>query len=184
MSCSRARRELLEQFALGEELGSRSGPHLEHLQSCADCRREVGIDRALVTNLRRALRERVEGSAPSAATWQHVRSRTVDRPVQPWAVRVVRWGGMVSAAAAAGIMLFAVVTAPESRLLTPTQPTYVASAARRVVPPVDEANGQFVDSAVDPTWQTYPPPGWPTQTKLSLEAPRGDGEPAITGHMR
>jgi len=183
VSCSRARRELLEQFALGEELGSRSGPHLEHLQACADCRREVGIDRALVMNLRRALRDRVEGSAPSAATWQQVRSRTVDRPAQPWAVRVVRWGGMVSAAAAAGIMLFAVVTAPESRLLTENQSGYVASAAHRV-PPVDEANGQFADSAVDPTLQTYPPPGWPTQTKLSTEAPRDDGEPPIIKHMR
>jgi len=146
----------------------------------------VGIDRELVANLRRALRERVEGSAPSAATWEQVRNRTVGRPRQSWTVRLVRWGGMASAAAAAGIMLFAIVTAPGGRLLTENQSAYVASAARRVVPPVDEASGLIsADSAVDLVRQTYPPlPGWPAQTELWTAAPRGDGEPPITGHMR
>ena len=139
MSCSRARRELLEQFALGEELGPRSGPHLAHLESCADCRREMGIDRQLVKSLRRALEERVEGYAPSGASWAAVRSRTVDRPALPWTARVLHWGGMVSAAAAAGIMIFAVATAPEMQLFPRTQSLFVASAARRAIPPVEEA---------------------------------------------
>ena len=64
MSCKRARRELLDYFAFGEDLGSRSDPYLAHMQSCAECREEVGIDRTLVKSLRRALRERVEGRAP------------------------------------------------------------------------------------------------------------------------
>ena len=39
----------------------------------------------------------------------------------PWTARVVHWGGMVSAAAAAGMMMFAVATAPETTLLPVTQ---------------------------------------------------------------
>jgi hypothetical protein len=183
MSCNRVRRELLAQFALGEELGSRSEPHLVHLQSCADCRREVGIDRELVKNLRRALRERVEGTAPSGASWELVRRRTVDLPERSWTTIVVRWGGMVSAAAAAGVMLFAVASAPEGRLLPGTQSDYIASAARRVVPPVDESNGRAV-AIVDLTRQTFPPlPGWPMQTQISDKSAARD-EPRITRHMR
>jgi len=156
VSCSRARRELLEQFALGEELGSRSVPHLAHLESCADCRREVGIDRQLVKSLRRALGERVEGFAPSEASWGAVRRRTVDRPIRPWTARVVHWGGMVSAAAAAGIMIFAVATTPETRLFPGTESLFVASAARRAVPPVEEASG------------------WPPAHERSYAAPETD----------
>ena len=185
MSCSQVRRELLEHFALGEELGSRSVPHLAHLESCAGCRREVGIDRQLVASLRRALRQRVEGRAPSGASWERVRSRTVDRPAQPWTARLAHWGGMVSAAAAAGIMLFAVATAPETTLFPGTQSPFVASA-RRAVPPVEES------AASSPTrWNTYRPPqadgplpGWPMQVQMSDEAGRRDGEPPITAHMR
>ncbi len=185
MSCKRAQRELLEQFALGEELGSRSGPHLAHLVSCAECRREVGIDRELVENLRRALRERVEGSAPSQASWELVRRRTIDRPARPWTTRVVQWGGMVSAAAAAGTMMFAVVTAPESRFAG-TQSPFIASAARRAVPPVDEAGGlSGADSSVYIATQTEPPlPGWPVRPQFSKSAPSRDSDPPITGHMR
>jgi anti-sigma factor RsiW len=186
MSCSQARRELLEHFALGEELGSRSMPHLAHLESCADCRREVGIDRQLVESLRRALRQRVEGHAPSEASWELVRRRTVDRPAVPWTVRLGHWGGMASAAAAAGVMIFAVATAQETTLFPETQSPFVASAAWRAVPPVEEA------AVSAPTlWNTYRPPqadgplpGWPMQTQMSDETGRRDGEPPITGRMR
>lgn len=186
MSCSQARRELLEHFALGEELGSRSGPHLAHLESCADCRREMGIDRELVENLRRALRDRVEGSAPSEASWGLVRRRTVDRPVRPWTVRVVHWGGIASAAAAASIMTFAIATAPGTTLLPGTESPFVASAARRAVPPLEEARGWPPEqSSTYPAPQTYPPlPGWPTQTQMSDEAAPRDGEPPIPGRMQ
>jgi anti-sigma factor RsiW len=186
MSCSRARRELLEQFALGEELGLRSAPHLAHLESCADCRQEVGIDRALVKNLRRALAERVGGYAPSEASWGAVRRRTVDRPPRPWTLRVAHWGGMVSAAAAAGIMLFAVTTAPETRLFPQTQSPFVASAAQRAVPPILEAGDLPSTHArpyVAPQTDT-PLPGQRMQLKTAGEALPGEDEPPITGRMR
>lgn len=185
MSCSRARRELLESFALGEELGPRSGPHLAHMESCAQCRRELGIDRELVENLRRALRERVEGSARSEASWGLVRRRTVDLPVRPWTVRVVHWRGMVSAAAAGGIMMFAVATAPTPELLPVTQSPFMSSAARRVVPPLEEARGRPTElSSTYVAPQKVPPPGWPMQTQFSDEAGARDGEPLIPRGMR
>ena len=187
MSCSRARRELLEQFALGEEVGSRSGPHLAHLQACADCRREVGIDRELVANLRRALRERVEGSAPSEASWELVRRRTIDRPNRPWTLHLVQWGGMVPAAAAAGVMLFAVATAPGSSVFPGTESPFVASAGRRAVPPLDEGPVlPAVQSNTDLAQHAEPPlPGWPKKTQISDPPAAGDGEPLLsTGRMR
>jgi len=185
MSCSQVRRELLQHFALAEELGPRSAPHLAHIESCAECRQEVGIDRELVRQLRRALRERVEGSAASEGSWELVRRRTIDRPERPWTVRALHWGGVASAAAAA-IMMFAVATAPESRLLPGTQSPFVASAARRAVPPVEEANGPppaqssaYVAPQADP-----PLRGWPMRTQMSDETTTRDVDPPITGHMR
>jgi len=186
MSCSQVRRELLEHFAFREELGPRSWPHLAHLESCADCREEVGIDRELVKHLRRALQERVEGSAPSEASWGLVRRRTVERPVKPWTVRVPQWGGILSAAAA-GIMVFAVATASETRLLPTTQsPAFVASLARRAVAPLDEAGGwALAHSTTYRAPQAIPPlPGWPMETQLADEVVTRFGEPPITGRMR
>jgi anti-sigma factor RsiW len=185
VSCSRVRRELLEYLALDEELGARSAPHLAHLQSCAECRREMGIDRELLKHLRRALRERVEGRAPSEASWELVRRRTIDRPERPWSVRAAQWGGMVSAAAAA-VMMFAVATAPESTLFPGSQSPFVASAARRV-PPIDEARDLSVaDSSAHITPQTEAPPrGWPAvKAQVRDPAVSLDGDPPITGHMR
>lgn len=183
MSCSQVRRELLEHFAFREELGPRSWPHLAHLESCAECREEVGIDRELVRQLRRALRERVEGRAPSDDSWSRVRRRTVDRPARPWTVRLVRWGGMVSAAATAGVMLFAVVTAPATRLFPDAESPFIASAAWRAVPPVEEAGDRPPSVSTYRAPQAVPPlPGWPRQTRLSDEAPAN--EPPITGRMR
>jgi anti-sigma factor RsiW len=151
-----------------------------------DCRREVGIDRELVENLRRALRERVEGSAPSEASWGLVRRRTVDRPVRPWTVRVLRWGGMASAAAA-GIMMFAVATTSPTRLLPGAQsPVFVASLARRAVPPVEEAIGwPPANSNTYPAAQADPPlPGWPMDTQTADEGATSNGDPPIPGRMR
>lgn len=185
MSCSQARRELLEYFALGEDLTPQSAPHLAHLESCADCRREMGIDRGLVRNLRLALQARVEGHAPSGASWERVRSRTVDRPARPWTAHVMHWRGMVSAAAAAGMMLFAVATAPQTATLPLTQSSF-ASAARRVVPPVEDGRGsrsQLPSMYVPP--QTYGPlPGWPMQTHTSEVVATLNGDLPIPGGMR
>ena len=185
MSCSQARRELLEYFALGEELTPHSAPHLAHLESCADCRREMGIDRELVRNLRLALLARVEGHGPSGASWEQVRSRTVDRPARPWGTQVVHWRGMVSAAAAAGMMLFAVATAPQTATLPMTQSSF-ASAARRVVPPVQDARGLVAElSSTHVQPQTYPPlPGWPMQTHTPEEVATLIGDLPIPAGMR
>lgn len=186
MSCSQARHELFEYFALGEELTPHSAPHLAHLESCADCRREMGIERELVHNLRLALRARVEGHGPSESTWEQVRSRTVDHPARPWTPRSVNWRGMVSAAAAAGMMLFAVATAPQTTTLPMTQSPSFAAAARRVVPPVEDPNGwpaQLSSTYVAP--QIYPPlPGWPMQTHTSEEVATLNGDLPIPGGMR
>jgi anti-sigma factor RsiW len=186
VSCKRARRELLDYFALGEELGSRSDPYLAHMQSCAECRDEVGIDRALVKSLRRALRERVEGSAPSQSSWELVRRRTVDSPKRPWTVHVVRWGGMVSTAAAAGVMLFAVATTPESPMLSGPRSPFAASVARRAVPPIDEGTGLAAaqTSAYVAPHTEAPLPGWPVRTQLSSYVATRDGDPPVTGHRR
>jgi anti-sigma factor RsiW len=114
MSCRRVSRELLERFRFGEELDLRSDPHLAHLQSCAACRSEVGLDRALVGQLRNALRARVAGAAPSPRSWEVVRDRALalegprTGPSSLW-----RWMRLAPAAAAMSLMVFAVAVAPD-----------------------------------------------------------------------
>ena len=115
MSCRRVSRELLERFRFGEELGLSSEPHLAHLQSCAACRTEVGLDRALVVQLRNALRARVAGASPSPRSWEVVRQRALaaDSPrmglISAW-----RWVRLAPAAAAMSLMIFAVAVAQDS----------------------------------------------------------------------
>ena len=185
MSCSQVRRELLEHLAFSEELGPGSGPHLAHLEGCADCRVEMGIDRELVGRLRLALRDRVAGGAPPGTSWEFVRRRTVDRPVRPWTARVPQWRGMVSAAAAAGIMIFAVATESPTRILPGNQSPFVASAPRRAVPPVEDAAGMLAQAKTDAApLADRPLPGWPKERQMSGEAATNDADPAITGRMR
>ncbi len=185
MSCSQVRRELLEHFAFREELGARSAPHLAHLESCAECRQEVGIDRALVMQLRRALRERVEGSAPSTASWELVRRRAVDDPERAWAGRLLRWGRMLPALVV-GVLMFATATAPGTRPLPePRSPALVASSARRAVPPAEGAIGgpPTVANATRLHQAEGPPPGWPMETRPTDPVAWSDGEPPITRWM-
>lgn len=92
----------------------------------------------------------------------------------------------MSAAAAAGIMIFAVATAPETRLFPGTQSTFVASAARRAIPPIEEASGlppahqrPYVAPQMDP-----PLPGQRMQMKMAGKAAANDGEPPIPRSMR
>lgn len=115
MSCRRVSRELLERFRFGEELDARSEPHLAHLQSCGSCRDEVGLDRALVIQLRRALHARVADHAPSSRSWEVVRSRALaaDEP-QPRRTALWRWVRLAPAAAAMSLMIFAVAVAQDS----------------------------------------------------------------------
>jgi anti-sigma factor RsiW len=182
VSCSRVRRELLEHFRFPNELGSRSEPHLTHLESCAACRREVGIDRELVRQLRQALRERVEGSAPSAASWDQIRRRTVDRPARPWTMRVLRWGGLLPAAVAGTMML---ATVSETGLLNGTHaPVPVTASAEQAVALVEGAS-----SSEPPLWVTYraqrPVPQPPAYTQSQDEIATSVGEmPPIVGRLQ
>lgn len=91
---------------------------------------------------------------------------------------------MVSAAAAAGMMVFAVATAPQTTLLHVTQSPGAASAARRVVPPLEDARPPEVWNSTYYAPQRYPPPGWPMQTQFPDEAASGEGEPPIPGLMQ
>lgn len=76
MSCRRISRELLERFRFGELDGRHAG-HLDHLEHCAACREAVGLDQALVRQLRRAMRERVESASPSSEAWPLIRQRVL-----------------------------------------------------------------------------------------------------------
>lgn len=115
MSCRRVSRELLERFRFGEELDARSDPHLAHLQSCTVCREEVGLDHALVVQLRRALQARVAGHAPSEHSWDAVRARALVAEAGPsWIARAFRWARLLPAGAAMAVMVFAVATAREA----------------------------------------------------------------------
>jgi hypothetical protein len=116
MSCRRVSRELLERFRFGEELDLRSDPHLAHLQSCAACRSEVGLDRTLVAQLRTALRARLANAAPSPRSWEVVRERALalDAP-RTGLPSVWRWMRLAPAAAAMSLMVFAVAVAQDSQ---------------------------------------------------------------------
>ncbi len=81
MSCHKVARELIERFHFGP-LDRRSVPHLEHLETCAPCREEVGLDRAFVHQLQRALRERVDAVEPSPDAWTIVRQRAMAEPTE------------------------------------------------------------------------------------------------------
>jgi len=131
MSCRRVSRELLERFRFGEELDARSEPHLAHLQSCGPCREEVGLDRALVAQLRRALRERVADASPSETSWSAVRARAISAaPARPFPAPLVRRLRLVPAAAAVSLMIFAVAVGRDADLpaaiRVETRPAYQA----------------------------------------------------------
>lgn len=103
MSCRRVRREILEIVRFGE-IGPGSSPHLEHLSRCSGCRDDVGFDRALVAQLRRALAARVEPVTPPSRAW-HAILRETQRPeprtsVWAWSSAVV--GRLRTATAMAG----------------------------------------------------------------------------------
>ncbi len=116
MSCRRVSRELLERFRFGEELDLRCEPHLAHLQTCGACREEVGLDRALVAQLRRALQQRVGDATPPPGSWESVRARALASPgTGPGGAFWLRWARMLPAAVAVAVMAVAVAvprTAP------------------------------------------------------------------------
>lgn len=112
MSCRRISRELLERFRFGDELDARSAPHLEHLTECAACREEVGLDRALVLQLQRALRARVAGHDPSPRAFNAVRIRALAEEERvSWPARLFRLARLVPAGAAMALVLAGAISA-------------------------------------------------------------------------
>jgi anti-sigma factor RsiW len=177
MSCRRISRELVERFRFGEELDLRSDPHLAHLQTCAACREEVGLDRALVFQLRRALAARVAGSAPSANSWEVVRARALEagsgRSFFSLFTRLLR---LAPAAVAVGVMVFAVSVTRDAELPTAFHSNSLeryqtlANAAPawqppwylryRTADPVLPSRGGLLASAFPVTAQPAPPPAY------------------------
>jgi hypothetical protein len=131
MSCRDARRGLTELFRFGE-LNPGTAPHLDHLSACRACRDEVGLDRALVRDLRRALHERVDGHQPSATAWEAVLRRAqADEPRRWPAALRVGWApliGRLRAAGALGTMALAVVLAAGPQQATEIEPSAMVQA--------------------------------------------------------
>ena len=107
MSCRRIRRELLWLVRFGD-FDAESAPHLEHLASCQDCRDEVGLDRALVRQLRTVLAARIGDATPSPSAWEGVlaRMRQPEPSVaRPWTSRLAAFLRAGSAMAGASLAL-------------------------------------------------------------------------------
>jgi hypothetical protein len=107
MSCRRIRRELLWLVRFGD-FDAGSAPHLEHLSSCQDCRDEVGLDRALVRQLRTALAARIGDATPSPSAWEGVlaRMRQPEPSVaRPWTSKLAAFLRAGSAMAGASLAL-------------------------------------------------------------------------------
>jgi anti-sigma factor RsiW len=84
MSCHKVSRALLERFRFGE-LDADCDEYLAHVERCRECQDEIAVDRVVAANLRRALRQRVDGFEPSPAVWRAVRLQAADpEPPGPW----------------------------------------------------------------------------------------------------
>jgi hypothetical protein len=124
MSCRRIRRELLWLVRFGDfDVGS--APHLEHLAGCQDCRDEVGLDRALVRQLRTALAARIGDATPSPSAWEGVLARMRQpepRETRPWTTRLaalLRAGSAMAGASLALIVALNLEMAPIGAVPTP-----------------------------------------------------------------
>lgn len=112
MSCHKVSRALLERFRFGE-LDAGCDEYLEHVERCSDCQDEIAVDRIVAGQLRRALRERVEGLEPSPAVWRAVRLQATDPEprVAWWAQAVLSLSrAMRVMVPATAVMLAAVLT--------------------------------------------------------------------------
>jgi hypothetical protein len=114
MSCRRVRRDLLDRFRFGQVDGCSAG-HLDHLAGCVSCRDEMGIDQALIRQLRRALQARVEGHAASPHAFAEIRRRALaETGVQASGGRLPRltqWRtALRTLAAGSALVLIAVVS--------------------------------------------------------------------------
>lgn len=131
MSCRRVRREILEIVRFGD-VGPGSAGNLEHLSRCADCRDEVGLDRALVAQLRRALAARVDDATPPTRAWYAI-LREAQRPeprMSPWAWLAGSLVGRLRTATAMAGTGLAVVLAMNMEVI-PVQPAPEPAGASR-----------------------------------------------------
>ena len=132
MSCRRVRRELLDTVRFGE-LGPGSAAHLDHLAGCRACRDDVGFDRALVAQLRRALAARVEPFSPPPRAWYAILAEA-QRPeprASVWAWSTAFVGRLRTATAMAGTGL-ALLLALNMEVVPVTAPAPAPAEAEEV----------------------------------------------------
>ncbi|MEP7040942.1 MAG: hypothetical protein ABI864_05135, partial [Chloroflexota bacterium] len=151
-----------------EELDLSSEPHLAHLQSCPACRTEVGLDWALVVQLRNALRARVSDASPSPHSWDVVRGRALAADAPRKGLSAWRWIRLAPAAAAMSLMIFAVAVTQDSERPAPIQQRNPSTfqripimepawempwwlAARVGPPPAPQSHGALAKAADDVT---------------------------------
>ena len=136
MSCRRIRRELLWLVRFGD-FDAGSAPHLEHLANCQDCRDEVGIDRALVRQLRTALAARIGDATPSPRAWDGVLARmrqpepSVTRPWTSKLAAFLRAGSAMAGASLALVVALNLEIAPIGTAPSPDVSAVTASAPAR-----------------------------------------------------
>jgi hypothetical protein len=163
MDCRRAARELIEYFRFGD-LDERSEPHLDHLDTCLSCRREVGLDRELVHHLQRTLHERISGAhEASPETWLAIRRRALEPERVGWRARLLPTLRLVPVGAM--VIVVAVLAGPvvggalrdQPRLMSlPTAQGFVEAAAND---PVDPFDGRWWLRYTSPPPPSEPPRG-------------------------
>lgn len=138
MSCRRVRRELLDTVRFGE-LGPGSAAHLDHLAGCRACRDDVGFDRALVAQLRRALAARLEPFSPPSRAWYAILAEA-QRPepragVWAWSAAFVGRLRTATAMAGTGLALLLALNM-EVVPVTPAAPAPAVEAEEVALQPV------------------------------------------------
>jgi hypothetical protein len=70
------RRQLVDRVRFGDIAGC-SAAQLDHLDGCNGCRDEIGVDQAVVRQVRRALQARVAGRSASPEAFAQIRRRAL-----------------------------------------------------------------------------------------------------------
>ena len=194
MTCRRICRELLWSVRFGE-LDASSQPHLEHLAACSACRDEVGFDREMVRQLRRALAERVDGMVPSPTAWEGIVRRTQAPPSRWASLRASLWSrsfGLVgrlrtaTAMAGTGLALMLALNTQVAPIAVPASTdTVVTSGGSSLVaggrwPPAERSRradaGPTQDTLADPQPLVVLPPPRETLVVLRPAFETGPGE--------
>ena len=185
MSCARVCRELLELSRFGE-LDVRSAPHIEHLVDCRACRDVIGLDRALVQQLRVALQARIDGAAPSSAAWDGILRRT-QRPeagLGAWFRRRstlvlsrLRTATAVSATAIAVLIASSTQVGIQQQHTAPSSPRAQSGAGERFERQslLTEARDGYLRIAASETTVAYVPPARSTDPEAFMIHPSNLG---------